>query len=188
MNKNISSSVYITEGKTCNTIKNGFGFIIVYPTEDPANLAVTTGRIKSEFPEVPVKLIVPVGFCEKDSWAARGIKIESYSNTVTGLINYGVSKSERDWNFILVPGNLPTINLVKKYLYFCQNIKDVLYPITGKHWSFERAPLGGLFFNRTINPPKFPEKETDFVKAKMIWAGVRTLYGSQIKGIVGGKF
>lgn len=179
---------YSTRGVTVESASK-FGFVVIVPEFQPGDIRLTCQIIKSTFPEFPSRICLPVGVSDADYGfcSKLGLPIDRGSATVTSLINKGMSKSSADWNFILMPGAKPTQNLIKKFLYFCRDDRDVLYPVVRRKVAFYESAISGIFFNRTTND-ELPEREPDLNMARLIWAAKAMSNGSSFKAIVGGAF
>jgi hypothetical protein len=154
--------------------KNDCGFIVINQDGLTSEAGITIASIKSINPDFPVTLV---------SSNKEDFKIAHISNNnLVDMINMGVQKSSKDWNFVVVSGRRLTSNFVRKFLYFCRENNDILYLSTRKKWSFADTPLECWFFNRNFTKP-IQDQEGHFDLSKLIWVTEQKM---NIKAVIGG--
>lgn len=178
-----------TSGVTATTINGGLGFIILCLQDVPSEVRLTLARIRNLFKDAHIRLAMPLRLAcdEMERYKSFKAPIDMSEGTITGMMNLSVLNSECDWNLILVAGANVTQNLVQKYLYFCRQEKDFVYPVVDRKWNFAEASINGILYNRKLTP-KAPEIEPDIFMAKAAWGAEVVRNGGQLKAIVGAKF
>lgn len=163
-----------------------FGFIILCP--EPYISEIKFSFNTTKFLNENVRVVIGSNFSKDDIVKVSKIcdKLDITEKNLSKMINFGVSRSLFDWNFILYAGAKPTKYLIEKYLYFCKSENDVLYPVVNRRMYFPEASTNGLFFNRK-SIPKFQEFE-NFNESKLTWASDLLDKKINLKGIIGANF
>lgn len=174
---------------TEQSVGNGYGFVILCPEDFPSEASLTISRIRNIFVDPAIRLVISPEFASErnDRYKSLSVPIDIGDRTITGMINLGVSRSKFDWNFVLIAGANVTENLIKKYLYFCREESDFIFPVIDRKWIFADASINGLFYNRR-RTPEAPENEPNINLTKAMWGTEILQSGGKLKGIVGGNF
>jgi len=166
-----------------------YGFIILCP-ERTINALRDTVRSIEKFYDVPLLCIVP-----KETKKAEIDEMKEVCSTIRGgttytsLINKGLQKAEKEWNFIIFAGCFMRPLFYRKYVMFIDGVKDIFFPIVDRKTNFVDGTLNGIFLNRGVlrDIGKLDETSDDLEKAKLVWAHAAVQKGYRFKAILGPK-
>ena len=167
---------------------DNFGFVILCSERNLAGVKATVRSIKSFFPDKPYLCVVGNNVLPNElkefNKACRTIEAGS---TYASLLNVGIVENQAEWSMIFIAGRVARPGLLAKYKTFCENNKQVLFPVIDKKWIFYEASIHGLFLHRkTINEVGvFSNQEEDFSLVKLLWATNAIEEGYQFKALVG---
>ncbi len=171
-------------------IKN-LNFIILSPSLEFGLLNSTISSIKRNYPD---SKFLCVYLESNDLTKIKGICPSLYkaNDGLVSMVNLGMKQTKGDWNIFVKAGSIVRENLDRKYSYFVENNKDILFPIAGKDYNFVDCPINGLL----VNTKTFYEigdfthnkyKEREFEASKILWYHEATNKGCKFKSIVGVK-
>lgn len=124
-------------------------------------------------------------------------EVHKAGNTVISLINKGLEKTKIDWNVFVVEGSRTCKNLEKKYSFWMQSEKDVIFPLivdydregypTKIYNEFYNCTLNGLCINKKFfkQVGKLAEMPIDI--SRQFWSIDATVLGANFKTILGIK-
>lgn len=109
-------------------------------------------------------------------------------NTYTDLINRSLEKTKSPWNVIVIAGTTIRAGTTKKYHYFIESEKDILFPIVDKKYEFGEGSINGLVMHKNCikEVGKF-NNENDLELSKLAWADKAISLGYKFKAIAGVK-
>lgn len=163
-----------------------FGCVVLCPDRSARALQLTV-RTMGHFTDAPCIAVVPKGTTRKITDEIREVcPLARGDNTYTSLINVGLQKSTKDWNFIFFAGVVIKSNFWRRYVYFMEDDKDIMFSVMAKHTNFVDGSLNGLFIHKnTIKRiGKMPEV-SEIEQAKVTWAYSALQKGCRFKGILG---
>jgi hypothetical protein len=176
-----------------------FGFVILLPEFNPGALQGTMRSIRNRYPkDFPV--VCTTG---KDTTAAELKEIKEYcpahrgKHTITSLINTGIKKGNKEWNIIIMAGAIVRPSLDRRYSYWIESEKDVLYPIVVDYnrdgypikiyTEFYEATLNGLCIHHKTFKSVGDMSNDAFEWSRKIWALDAAKQGVKFKAILGTK-
>jgi len=180
-----------------------FGFVIVLPEYNPNLLKSTFRSIKNRYWNDP-PITCAVG---KQTTAAELKEIKELcpanrgKDTFTSLINTGIKKGHKEWNIILMAGSLVRPRLDRRYGFWIEDEKDVLYPLVVTYRAvnqkmlpmkicneFHDATLNGLCIHqKTFKEVGDFSSKNPIEVAKKIWALDAAQKGVRFKAVLGAK-
>lgn len=116
--------------------------------------------------------------------------------TISSLINEGIKKGNKEWNFIVFEGSYIQKNTLKKYFTFVQNKKDVLYPLIientiGKikqfRFNFVDGSMNGILIHQQTFKKVGKLTDNPLWHAKLFWCLDAIKNGCTFKGVLGTK-
>jgi hypothetical protein len=109
-------------------------------------------------------------------------------DTYTSLVNTGIGKTKKDWNFIIFAGSIVKANFWSRYTMFLEDDFDIMYPVMEGHINFVEGSMNGVLFhvNAIKRAGRFPEV-SNLEEAKTVWAYTAIKKGHRLKGILGSR-
>jgi hypothetical protein len=173
------------------------GFLIIGSDRNVAGLKNTLGSIRNKKHKESTIYVVG-NDANKEDMDEFSNYCPSFKggNTITGLVNKGISKIKSEWVCIVFGGSRVPRYIESKWNCFCEKETDILYPITEKKYNFIDGTFNGVLINKKffLKVGKFTtaimKKQglNDFEFAKLLWANDAINHGAIFKGIVGIKF
>lgn len=165
-------------------------FTVLCPEFKFGGVRTTVSSIRSNFNNPEVICSIPdTGTNEESRMVANICPIVKGGATISSMINAGLRKGTRDWNLVLVAGNVIKYNPLLKYVFFTKSEKDVLYRVVDKvRWRWEDASIHGLLMHRKAigEVGDFPDEES-IKSCKTLWGARAAKNGYTFKGLVGVK-
>ena len=129
--------------------KFNFGFIVLCPERNIGGLKTTISSIKNYYPKSPYLCVVPEDTTNEEiEEFSETCSVYKAKNSITSLINLGLKKSETDINLIVIAGSWINGFTHRKYEYFYENQKDIMFPVVNGQWNFVDASINGLLINK----------------------------------------
>ena len=108
--------------------------------------------------------------------------------TYSSLINVGMRHTLADWNFIICAGATVRWKMDRKFSYFIESEKDILFPIAENKIYFAEATLNGLLINKnTWKEVGEMNDDGSLEMVKILWALSAIDKGVKFKAIAGSK-
>jgi hypothetical protein len=170
----------------CKTINSGF--VIICPNSNIGQIKTTVNSIKHNYIGSKYICIVPKRChdCEVKE-ISNLCQTHRGGDTITSLINEGLSKSPSDeWNFIIVGGSWVRGFLDKKYSYFIESEKDILFPIVNRKLNFVDGSINGILIHKKAFVDIGPfGNDNPLEICKLFWGIVAVEKGYRFKAVLG---
>jgi DNA gyrase/topoisomerase IV subunit A len=168
-------------------IQKSLTFIILNPENNPTALRNTTKTISDYYSKC--KTLCVLGTKLELEENQKYAEVVQGGNTMTSLIDKGVSHIKTDWGFVIIAGTRIKPNNLHKYEYFCRDNKDILYPVVERKFAFDEASINGILMHRqTIKDVGlFGDNNHSIKLVKLLWALTAIEKGYHFKAIVGGR-
>lgn len=173
-----------------------FGFIILCPDPNIGGLKNTLRSINNTYPESSVISIVAKDITKEQISEMKEIcEVHKGGKTITSLINKGFEKTKCDWSILIIGGARICKNINKKYSFFIESERDVLYPLIidydmsgypiNIHNRFENCTLNGMCINKNFfkNVGKLTDNPLEI--SRKFWALEAKLKDANFKSILG---
>ena len=162
-----------------------FGFIVLCPENHSGSLKSTVNSIKARYPKYPVICITEKTTKDENLKKMKEIcTVYKGQDTFSSLINIGMKNTKAEWNFILCAGPLIPNKIDKRFSFFIENKKDVLFPIVDNKTNFVDATLNGLLINKETWKEVGEMANTGPLEiVKLMWALDAIAKGVQFKAI-----
>lgn len=175
-----------------------FGFVILSADRDMGRIKSTLRSINLYYEGIPAVCIVP-----KATKAVEMSELKTLcptfrgKKTFTSLINTGLKKGCKKWNYIVMEGAILRRGLVQRYAHFITSEDDVLFPIAvdydsqgrplNLHTEFHNCTLNGLFMHQQAIKKVGDFGDEPLEMARILWATYAMPMGIQFKAILGTK-
>lgn len=165
------------------------GFVILCPDHAVKLLQSTANSIKNRYAGVPF-------ICATDDTAnAQDLKemkqiCPTYKakGTFSSLINTGMRHAPADWNFLVCAGATIRSGLDRKFAFFVEDEKDILFPIAENKPYFVDGTLNGIFIHKkTFKEVGEWGEDNDLAWVKTLWALNAIDKGCKFKAIANSK-
>ena len=127
-----------------------FGFVIICPSNNIGQIKTTINSIKHIYHTEKYICVVPEE-CHVDDLKEMNkfcCTIKG-GDTITSLINAGMDKATcNEWNFLVIAGTWIRGGLDKKYSYFIESEKDILFPIVDRQTNFVDGSINGFLMHK----------------------------------------
>ncbi len=126
------------------------GFVIICTDCNVGQIKTTVNSIKCNYPDSKYICVLP-SECHKDDQKIINTVCKSYTggSTITSLINVGMKNTPcNEWNFIVMGGTWVKNGLSKKYSYFIDSEKDILFPIVDRKTNFIDGSINGILWHK----------------------------------------
>lgn len=167
-----------------------YGFVVICPNANIGQIKTTVNSIKCNYQGSPCLCVLPETIHKDDlKEVGKLCKSTTGGDTITSLINAGMrSPPCSNWNFIVISGSWVRPNLNKKFAYFIETEKDILFPIVERKTNFVEGTLNGIL----IHKKAFKEigefsNDNPLDICKMMWAIEAIEKGHKFKAIIGGS-
>jgi hypothetical protein len=171
-------------------IEDSVTFLILCPELNVGGLRSTVNSIKNHFPETSYLCVVGDNANSEDiKEISKMCPVVKAENTITSLINTGIKKTKTTWCFIVMAGCFIRNTILKKYNFFLNHEKEILYSVVDKNaWLFPDATINGMLLSKNMlkEVGDFPDEPT-IVESKTWWTVLAKEKGYNFKGIVGTK-
>jgi hypothetical protein len=156
------------------------GFIILGFDGDPSKIRTTLNSITKWYG--PANVVVAVPESRHEDW--KGARIGG--DSITSLINAGMTKPPADWNVVVLAGVHIKEKLDQRYSIFMQDRLDIFYPLVWGRANFLDAPINGLCFHRDTYKEVGPLGNNNSLElCKMMWFLDAHEYGCRFKAVAG---
>jgi hypothetical protein len=164
------------------------GFVILCPNYNIGQIKTTTSAIKHNYPESKYICTVPET-CHPDEVAEIRKLCPCYKggNTITSLINVGLQNAPcKEWNFIVVGGSWIRGCLDKKFSYFIESEKDILFPIADRKIYFVNGTINGILIHKSAYEDIGPFcNDNPLEICKLMWTMEAIEKGYRFKAVLG---
>jgi hypothetical protein len=165
-----------------------FGFVILCPERDLGGLISTVRSAKSHFPQASLLCMLPPDTTKKEMVEfAEVCPVVKGKGTYTSLINTGIKKSEKPWNFIIISGSVFKPRFYHKYGYFLEDEKDILYPIVDFQCDFADATLNGILIHKIAIKEVGEFEDGELSWSKLTWSLKAAEKGYKFKALAGAR-
>jgi len=167
-----------------------YGFVIICPNSNTGQIKTTTNSVKHNYQTDQFICVVP-NECHADDLKEinkLGKAIKG-GDTITSLINAGMEKAPcNKWNFIVIAGSWIRSLLDRKFSYFIESEKDILFPIVNKQTNFVDGSINGILMHKKA----FKEigsfsNDNPLEICKLMWAMDAIEKGYKFKAVLGAK-
>lgn len=108
--------------------------------------------------------------------------------TFSSLINVGMNHAPAEWNFLVCAGATVRSGLDRKFAFFIDSEKDILFPIAENKAHFVDGTLNGIFMNKkTFKEVGNWNEKGDLALVKTLWALDAIDKGCKFKAIANSK-
>ncbi len=166
------------------------GLVILCPNRNIPALRNTVRRLGFFFPEAPCVAVKPKGTSRAETAEMKAIcEVTAGKETDLSLINAGLKKSSRDWNFIIYEGAVMRPRFHVRYEHFLEDEKDVMFPIVNSQQiDFIEGTMNGLLIHKnTWKDVGLFEEKVDIFIGKALWAYEANKKGVKFKALLGAK-
>jgi hypothetical protein len=118
-------------------------------------------------------------------------------NTITSLINTGIKRGHKEWNFLVMEGVFLRRGLANRYSTFMEDELDVMFPIvvdynrdmypTHIHSTFEDCTLNGMLIHQKTFKKVGNLSDNPLDVSRLMWAAEAREKGVKFKAILGNK-
>jgi hypothetical protein len=166
------------------------GFIILSPECSIKPLIITVNSIRNYYPQSNL-ICVFSQTCQTQIVDDASKYCSSYikGNCITEMLNHGMQHAPcEEWNFIIISGSYLRNCLDKKFSYFIENEKDILFPLVNKKMNFVDGTINGMLIQKKSfdDIGEFPD-EGSLEMNKSFWASTAVVKGYKFKAILGVK-
>jgi hypothetical protein len=165
-----------------------YGFVILCPSNNFGQVKTTSSSLKANYPEAKYICTVPET-CHPDD--AKEIQrlcpCHKGGNTITSLINAGMKNAPcKEWNFIVMAGSWVRGWLDRKFAYFIESEKDILFPIADRKYRFVEGTINGILLHKKAYDDIGPfSNDNPLEICKMLWAIDAIEKGYKFKAVLG---
>ncbi len=176
-----------------------FGFVILAPEPNVGRIKTTRNCIRYRYTD-SFPCICVVGSHTKPALfneVGEVCPVYKGKRTITSMINTGMKKGSKGWNFLIMEGMSVIQGLDRQYSKFIEKETDVLFPLTidkdmmGKpvnmHLSFVECSLNGICIHQNFYKEVGDMHNNTLELERLLWALSAINKGCQFKGLVGIK-
>lgn len=165
-----------------------FGFVILCPERNLGGLMATVRSARSHFEQASILCMLPDNTTKKElAEFAEVCPVVKGGQTYTSLINMGVKKSEKPWNFIIMAGSTFKPRFYHKYGYFLEDEKDVMFPIVDFQCDFADATLNGILLHKNAIKEVGGFEDAELSWSKLTWSLKAIDKGYRFKALAGAR-
>lgn len=165
-----------------------FGFVIICPSNNIGQIKTTINSIRHAYNTEKYVCAVPEE-CHADDLKemSKLCKVVKGGDTITSLINAGMDKALcNEWNFLVIAGTWMRGNLDKKYSYFVESEKDILFPIVDRQTNFVDGSINGfLIHKKAWKDVGHMPSDNPLEICKLMWTMEAIEKGYKFKAILG---
>ena len=166
-----------------------YGYVIITPENNPAFVKITANSILNRNPEASLVCVCRKDIDDESERTITNIcKLYKGNNTYTSLISEGMKHCPSEWNLYLISGAPVENKIQKKYSYFVESEKDILYPVIDRKMNFVQGSINGILMHKNAKDLGCIPDSNSLEKSKLIWSFNAVCQGYKFKGIVGVKF
>lgn len=162
------------------------GFIVLCPDCNIGHVKTTLSSIKNNYPESK-HICVFSEKCHDNDLKEAGCKAYKGGTTLTSIINEGLSNAPcSEWNFIILAGSWVKRMLDRKFSYFLEGEKDILFPLVDKKMNFVDGTINGILIHKKAFKEIGPMMtDTPLDTCKLFWATEAQEKGYKFKAVLG---
>jgi hypothetical protein len=164
------------------------GFVVICPNCNIGQVKTTINSIKHNYPSSKFVCVFP-DHChdgdikEINKWclAKKG------GSTVTSLINVGMKYTPcNEWNFIVIGGSWIRNMLDRKFAYFIESEKDILFPLVDRKMNFIDGSINGILMHKKAFDNIGPFSTGNPLEiCKLMWSMDAVEKGYKFKAVLG---
>lgn len=165
------------------------GFVILCPDHAVKLLQSTANSLKSRYVGVPFICVTDDTANAQDMKEMKQIcPTFKGKGTFSSLINIGMKHAPADWNFLVCAGATVRAGLDRKFAFFVESEKDILFPIAENKAYFVDGTLNGIFVHKkTFKEIGNWDEDGDLAMVKTLWALSAIDIGCKFKAIANSK-
>jgi hypothetical protein len=161
------------------------GMVVLCPDCNTGLLKTTLSSIKYSYPDAPVLCVVqPADLQELQK---INTKFVTGGKTITSLINAGMHNAPSDWNLIVIAGTWVRPLMDRRYSYFVESEKDILFPVVDKKMNFVDGTINGILIHKKTFAEVGDFSDDQMELSKLYWGSNAIEHGCRFKAIVGTK-
>ena len=171
------------ERKTLNS-----GFVILCLNGNLGQAKTTINSIRNNYPESKYCCVVPENYHDEEiKEISKLCDTHRAYNSITSLINKGMEHAPcKEWNFIVTGGSWVRPWLDRKYSYFVESEKDILFPIVDRKMNFVDGSVNGIFIQKKAFLDIGPLATRHPIEiCKLFWAMEAQDKGYKFKAVLG---
>lgn len=163
--------------------------MILCPDHAVKLLQSTANSLKNRYPGIPFICVTDETANTQDIKEMKEIcPTFKGKGTFSSLINLGMKQAPADWNFLVCAGATVRSGLTRKFSYFVESEKDILFPIAEKNANFVDGSLNGIFIHKkTFKEIGKWDEDANLALVKTIWALAAIDKGCKFKAIANSK-
>ena len=166
-----------------------YGYVIITPENNPNFVKITANSIRNNNPDASIICVARNDIDTESEKIIQNIcKLFKGENTYTSLISEGIKNPPSEWNLYIISGTHLENKIQKKYSYFVENEKDILYPVIDRKMNFVDGSINGILMHKNVKNLGCIPESNSLQKSKMIWSFNAACQGYKFKGIVGVKY
>lgn len=164
------------------------GFIIISCDNNVKLIRNTYNSIRKSCKDCPIIICVSDEVHEEDEKELGKItKVYKGQKTVSSLLNIGMKNVPDEWNYIIIAGSIMRPYIERKYSYFAESEKDILFPIANRIYNFVDGTINGLFLHKNVYKDVGDFSNNPLEICKLFWAEKAIEKGYKFKAIQGSK-
>jgi len=171
-------------------------FLIISPEINTGLIKTTVSSLKFRYKNPRVLCSVPESAIKNDiNFIKTLCPVIRGKNTITSLINTGVSRMKKDWIVWIVEGAVVKCPFHLKYHNWLASENDIFFPVGLQHnrhgkpinitTCFENSSLNGVMFHKQIfnRVGKFSDNPLEI--SRTVWRQEAESKGGIFKGVLG---
>lgn len=162
------------------------GFVVLCPTPNIGHIRTTINSIKYNYKNAKYLCVLSNTFNEKDIEEVKKISdIHIGNGLFSSLLHLGLKNLPcTEWNLIVKSGSWLKSDIDKKYSYFMESEKDILFPLINKKIHFIDSNINGVFIHKNTSKliGNFPISASIDL-CKIYWAAKAVEKGCKFKAI-----
>lgn len=163
------------------------GFVIIAPENNAKHIEITAMSIIRKFGATPMVCVMTSEASEdSESEASSLCRVVKGGTTYSSLINAALRNPQAEWTMIIISGTSMRMRTYRKYGFFTETKRDILYPVVDRKMNFVDGTVNGILFHRDAHSEvgDMPECQS-LEESKMRWGYEASCRGYKFKGIVG---
>ena len=176
-----------------------FGFVILSPEHNVGLVQSTVRSIKNHYGDLPYCCVTGKDATVSNIRELKKVCPAVYKGkeTITSLINQGIKKGCKEWNYIIMEGTTMRRDIDKRYSTFLKNEKDIFFPIVvdydhqmrpvNLHTEFTDSTLNGLFIHQKTFKEVGDFSDNPLDVSRLFWMIEAVEKGCNFKAILGAK-
>ena len=166
------------------------GFVILATEGNIGHVKTTFSSIRHNYPLASHIVVVPEHISD-DVVKNIGKLCPCYrgGTTITSLFNTGMNATPcEEWNFLVIAGSWIRPLLDRKYSYFIESDRDILFPIVDRKMNFVDGSINGILVYKGTYLSIGPMDDKNPLEiCKLFWAMDAVDKGCRFKAVLGTK-